>query len=168
MRVFVSSFLLLVLSSVVFAQIPGFDTRYSFFPEGTEYGMQQGEGLAGVQIVLAEAGRAGSVVAEARTGAGGGVTFNNVRPGTYVILISVPNTEAKSAFESRSHVVRVTPRWRSFDKSSLFYAVRAPNHVIRAEELRSSGAGTVITQEFEIRGSAPITVVAAIGRSTNC
>lgn len=161
--VIVSLLFLALFSSALFAQqprpsgtrIPGtykqprdFGTQYRIDMPETEYGLQPGQGISEVQVVLAErradvrtaredvVGRAGRVVAMGRTGVGGGVTFNNVQPGTYVLLIQMtepsniqandrhaspvlvaslgsevadaPYYVVKSFFESRSNIAKRT------------------------------------------------------------
>lgn len=231
-RVLLPLFFVLVLSPALFAQRPGsgrdrvpvpinpaprgtFDQRYQIQTEGTAYGLQEGQGIAGVEVVLAErrtdirpvkedvVGRAGRAVATSVTGVGGGVTFNNVRPGTYVVLIRMvvrPNIQSsdlrreppvqiaslasdvaysrydlvKSFFESRSNIATRTAgadgqEWRSFPEGFV-YAVRAPNLLRGDEECRRSrdevaNRETIIAQEFQVRGSVPVTVTAAVGRA---
>ena len=67
-------------------------------------------------------------MASSRTGAGGGVTFTNVRPGMYVVLM----TMAAGSDPSRDDTAR---------------------------------RETIIAHEFQIGGSVPVTVTAAVGRS---
>ena len=231
-RVMVSLLFALLVSPALFAQQPRFsgervpsgqtfvprsyDQQYRVVTEGTAYGLQEGQGISGAQIVLAErrtdirttredvVGRAGRAVATSSTGAGGGVTFNNVRPGVYVILIRMmeapPRLQAhdlrhdppvliaslasdhahgryytvKSFFESRSNIATQFAgpgglEWRTFPEGFV-YAVRAPNLVRSDEECRRSrddvyNRETIIAQEFQIGGSAPVTVTAAVGRA---
>ncbi len=185
----VSLLFLLVLTPALFAQRPGqsrdrvpapgtfpprdYGTAYSL----TEYGLPLDQAISGLQVVLTERrgdvrtakedviGRAGRVVAQARTNDSGGVTFKNVPPGSYVVLIRMmfnppkpqaryrdervvlvaslsPYYEVKSFFESRSNIATRTAganglEWRTFPEGFV-YAVRAPNLAMRAEELRRS------------------------------
>jgi hypothetical protein len=153
-----------------------FDSKM-YVLQNDDYGFTANQALANLNVTLtakrADAtttkgnvvDRAGEVVATAKTGAGGGVTFPNVKPGTYVVLIEIVEASAgpnarrthcdpvqvaslsdpqiylvKSYFESRSNIAnKAMPNGQTFlffKDTNYLYAVRAPNIVLGEQEMR--------------------------------
>ena len=116
-------------------------------------------------------GRAGRVIGIARTGPAGGVTFPNVPPGSYVVIFQVVEWVAP-AIHSAARQGAFSMSWRAFPDAGYQYAIHAPNLTFRAEELRRSRDALAhqvinIAQEFELAGSAPVAIRAAIGNLAN-
>jgi hypothetical protein len=145
----------------------------------TDYGLAPGQGIvnADVRLVMKRAGtpttpkdvfgRAGRVIGIARTGPTGGVTFLNVPPGSYVVLFRVVEWVAP-AINSTDRQGAFNMSWRAFPDAGYQYAIRASNLTFKAEELRRSRDAMYnqvinIAQEFELAGSAPVAIRAAIG-----
>jgi len=203
----IAAFILTILPIVSFAQrpvapgdrFPGTSTLWS--PPGThvspnlddaaEYGLSPGQAIPEIEVKLKAkrqatladrndvVGRAGDVIATARTGPAGGVTFAGISPGSYVVVFKIARWAAPAAeLDSkitlpRRPIVKYRSgyEWREFADTRFQYAIRAPNLVFKAEELRRSSDAIVdlvflIAQEFEITGSEPVAVRAAIGYST--
>lgn len=189
----------LIAVLVLFTAVTDAETsepRYTILDDPTAYGLAAGQGIAHAQVVLARrdiAGSAGEIVAKAISGAGGGVTFENVPPGQYVMTISVahvvpqqvapvqgdiplasnlfPYRRVKNFFESRANVVPMTisgQEWRSFAIVPYVYAVRAVSLSNEAVEVRTDQYSTVIAQQFVVPDGNPAAVQAAIGYKENC
>ena len=150
--------------------------------DSQEYGLGPGQALAEIEVKLtvkrdgppanpqAVVPRAGRAIATARTGSGGGVTFSNVLPGAYVIVFQIvewATPEVRSNIR-KSVIYTSGYEWRAFPDAGYQYAIRAPNLVFTADELRRSRDGmgnrvVTIAQEFELSGPAPVAVRTAIG-----
>ncbi|HYI12838.1 MAG TPA: hypothetical protein VEK57_27560 [Thermoanaerobaculia bacterium] len=184
---------------------PRSEPRSTILDDPTAYGLAAKQGIANAQIVLTKkrdtrdpkdiVGPAGEIVAKAVSGAGGGVTFENVPPGQYVVTITVvhvvsqpvasmtaelplpsdlfPSRRMKSFFEIRSSMVPMTPTisgrgWRSFANMPYVYAVRGVSLPNEAVEVRTGQHSTVIAQQFVVPDGNPATVQAAIGHENSC
>lgn len=184
-----AAFILTILPIVSSAQRPSAHVLPSR-DDPAEYGLSPAQVIPEIEVKLNArrkvtpagknnvVGRAGDVIATARTGPAGGVTFADVSPGSYVIVFKIAQWTAPAAELGikiklpRHPIVRYTAgyEWREFEDTAFQYAIRAPNLVFKAEELRRAGDPIVdhvflIAQEFEITGSAPVAVRAAIGYS---
>ena len=150
--------------------------------DSQEYGLGPGQALAEIEVKLtvkrdgtpanpqAVAPRAGRAIATSRTGPSGGVTFSNVLPGAYVIVFQIVERAPPEVRSNIRKIVKYTSgyEWRAFPDAGYQYAIRAPNLVFIADELRRSRdkmANRVVTiaQEFELTGPAPVAVRVAIG-----
>jgi len=151
-----------------------------------EYGLGPQQAIAGIEVKLtAKRDRKtetrkevfndiGQTIATARTGAGGGVTFPDVSPGSYVVVFRIVEWTAPVTGSGIQPVVKFVSgyAWRVFPDIGYQYAVRAANLVFTADErrrARDSMGNQVVTiaQEFEIAGQAPVPVRAAIGYATS-
>jgi hypothetical protein len=151
-----------------------------------DYGLGPEQAIAGIEVKLTAKrdrktgdpkgflSNVGHAIATARTGPGGGVTFLNVSPGSYVAVFRFVEWAAPKTSPNFRPVVKYASgyEWRVFPDIGYQYAVRAPNLVFKADERgrsRDSMANLVITiaQEFEITGSAPVAVRTAIGYATS-
>lgn len=145
----------------------------------TDYGLAPGQGIVNAEVKLVAKrtgkpadpkdvfGRAGRVIGIAHTGPAGGVTFPNVPPGSYIVLFRVVEWVAPATnLTYRQPMFSMS--WRAFPDAGYQYAIRAPNLIFKAEELRRSRDAMAnqvinIAQEFELAGSAPVEIRAAIG-----
>lgn len=173
------------------------EPRYSVLEDPSAYGLAPGRGIANAQVVLERrrdtrnskdlAGPAGEIVAKAVSGAGGGVTFENVPPGQYVVTFTVAHAVSqqvatrtgeiplprdlfryrmKSFFEHHSNAEPMTisgQQWSSFTNVPYVYAVRAASLTNEAAEVRTDGHSTVIAQQFVVPDGSPAAVQAAVG-----
>jgi hypothetical protein len=183
---------------------PRSQPRYTILDDPTAYGLAAGRGIANAQVVLSRrwdtrtpkdiVGSSGEIVAKAVSGAGGGVTFENVPPGQYVVTITVahvsqqvasmtaelplpsdlfPSRSVKRFFESRSDMLPMTMtisghEWRSFAHMPFMYAVRAASLTNEAVEVRTDQHSTVIAQQFVVSDGKPAAVRAVIGHKDHC
>jgi hypothetical protein len=150
-----------------------------------DYGLAPGQGIPHVEVKLAVRGaarpvapnsvfsRTGGVIATDRTGPAGGVTFPNVPPGAYVLLFRIVELPVPAVkFPALKRATMSSLRWRTFPDVGYEYGVGAPNLVFGdAERQRSrddmNNQVVTIAQEFEIRGSEPTAIHAAIGQSAS-
>ena len=143
---------------------PGTHVSPSLLGDATEYGLGPGQAIREIevklnakrQVTLANpldvVGRAGEVIAIARTGPAGGVTFANIPPGSYVIVFKIAKWAAPTAELNpmkftlpRRPIIKYASgyEWREFADTAFQYAIRAPSLVFKAEELRRSGDAIV-------------------------